>query len=158
MLWSFIYFFLLVKNTAWQHGVQAVQHPVATLSAHSCSTNSITVGNNKLLKKKLTLNKQWQHSVFAVWGFFFSIFKEKHTADGSNIKYRPINNLQHRHPMAIYETLIKKQLQRMSNGYSIIFYEKLQPANSSKTKYRPIDNYHFHQTVPNLEQKNSSFT
>jgi len=52
--------------------------------------------------------------------------------------------------MAIYETLIKKQLQRKSNRYSIIFYEKLQPANSSKTKYRPIDNYHFHQTVPNF--------
>ena len=53
MLCFFVYFFFLVKNTAWQHGVQAVQQTVATLSIR-CSTNSTTAGNNKLLKKKVT--------------------------------------------------------------------------------------------------------
>jgi len=63
----FLFFILvfLIKNTAWQHGVQAVQHAVATLNTRCCSTNSITAGN-KTVKEKTNTNKQWQHSIFAV--------------------------------------------------------------------------------------------
>jgi len=78
MLSFFICFFFLIKNTAWQHGVQAVQHTVATLSTRCCSTNSITAGNNKLLKKKLTPTNNG-NIVFLLCEVSFSVFSRKNT-------------------------------------------------------------------------------
>jgi len=85
--------------------------------------------------------------------FFFSILKEEHPADGSNMKCRPINKLHHRHPNAIYETLIKKQLQRKSNDILLVFVKNYSLPTAAKQNTDPSIRITFIRQCQTLNKK-----
>jgi len=101
MLCFFIYFFLLVKDTAWQHGVQAVQQPRATLSTQYEPLNknkqllhtiasTILVRFYSFFSKKRSLQPVAKKVKGRQQRALFKFLCKKQHARGSNIKYRPV--------------------------------------------------------------------
>jgi len=100
----FIYFFILVKYTPWQHGVHDVQHTIATLSTHY---------------KPLNKNKQLFHTIASTTLVLFSFSWNKHSL-------QPIaKKVQGRQQRAT---------QKQHSFYALFnFFGRTQPAYSSKT-------------------------